>query len=440
LKEDSRHAEETLKKNPSPSKLRRLRLRFAPSGSVLDRRFRQFNDLLAKVRCSAIKAQLSRRLFPFFARQSNWLPLSLNPTNYPAIKAQVQNILAERRENQPILLFPPSLDWNTQLFQRPQQLALAFARQGAFVFYFQPPPYPRRGSIEFIEERLLLCHFPIDVLSDLPSPFVYLLTWNRTFAQSLRTARIIYDYVDEIEAFSANTTKLHSEHERLLKDAQLVITSAYQLYEQVIQYRTDALLCPNGVDYELFTMGDKSKLKTPPDMAPISEFGRPIIGYYGALARWFDYALMTKVASLRPDLSFVLIGPDYDSTLPPELLDMPNVYWLGVKPYHEIPIYLHHFDVAIIPFIVNEVTNAVSPLKLFEYMAAQKPVVITPMRESSQYPGVLLASTATEFAHQLDKALNLREDTAYRALLKQLALENTWQARAKQILKAVNQK
>jgi glycosyltransferase involved in cell wall biosynthesis len=393
---------------------------------------------LAKVRFSAIKAQLSIRLFPFFARQSNWLPVSLNPTNYPAIKVQVQNILAERREHQPILLFPPSLDWNTQLFQRPQQLALAFARQGAFVFYLQPPPYPRHGSFEFIEERLLLCRFPIEVLADLPSPFVYLLTWNRAFAQSLRSARIIYDVVDEIEAFSANAAKLRREHERLLKDAQLVIASARQLYEQAIRYRPDALLCPNGVDYDLFTTGDNRELKTPPDIAPISELGRPIIGYYGALARWFDYALMTKVASLRPDLSFVLIGPDYDSTLPPELLDLPNVYWLGVKPYHEIPLYLHHFDVAVIPFVVNEVTNAVSPLKLFEYMAAQKPVVITPMRESSQYPGVLLASTATEFAHQLDKALSLREDAAYRALLNQLALENTWQARAEQILKAIS--
>ena len=89
---------------------------------------------------------------------------------------------------------------------------------------------------------------------------------------------------------------------------------------------------------------------------------------------------------------------------------------------------------------MNEVTNAVSPLKLFEYMAAQKPVVITPMRESSQYPGVLLASTATEFAHQLDKALNLREDTADRALLNQQALENTRRASAKQILKVISQK
>jgi glycosyltransferase involved in cell wall biosynthesis len=95
---------------------------------------------------------------------------------------------------------------------------------------------------------------------------------------------------------------------------------------------------------------------------------------------------------------------------------------------------LRHFDVATIPFRLNAITHATSPLKLFEYMAACKPVVITPMQESMRYAGVLVARDALEFSAQLDRALEMRHDQTYLATLKRVAQENTWEARARQIL------
>lgn len=314
------------------------------------------------------------------------------------------------------------------------------AKQGAIVLYFQPPPYGFKASFDIIEDRLILCHFPVELLFDLDEPYVYLLTWNRSFAKSFRSPRILYDFVDDLSVFAANAVRLRLAHHQLLKEATLVITSARQLYEQVISVRSDAILCPNGVDYELISSIINQITQPPQDLLPILKLGKPVIGYYGALARWFDYSLYREIVVSRPDLSFVLIGPDYDSTLPPDILKLPNVCWLGPKPYREIPAYLNYFDVAIIPFIVNEVTNAVSPLKLFEYMAARKPVVITPIRESSQYSPVLLAATAAEFASQINKALELRNNSGYLSELTRIALENTWQARAKQILSALSAK
>jgi hypothetical protein len=110
---------------------------------------------------------------------------------------------------------------------------------------------------------------------------------------------------------------------------------------------------------------------------------------------------------------------------------------LGVKSYKELPHYLQYFDVATIPFIVNDITHATSPLKLFEYMAGEKPIVITPMQESMQYPGVLVGRDPSEFAQKIDLALEMREDQTYLDLLRRTAMDNTWEQRAEEILSAI---
>jgi hypothetical protein len=156
------------------------------------------------------------------------------------------------------------------------------------------------------------------------------------------------------------------------------------------------------------------------------------------LAKWFDYDLLVQSALARPDYLFVLIGPDYDGSLPiSRLSGQPNIFWLGVKNYADLPCYLRYFDAAIIPFIVNEITRSTSPIKLFEYMAGQKPVVTTALVECQKYPAVLVASDPPDFVNKLDKALALRSDPRYLKLLLDTARENTWDARASQIVKHI---
>ncbi len=162
------------------------------------------------------------------------------------------------------------------------------------------------------------------------------------------------------------------------------MATADRLYRDALTARPDCKWCPNGVDYEHFARARDRKAGLPPQaMAPVLAVGKPIIGYCGALARWFDYDLVGAVAAQRQDLAFVLIGPDYDHTLVGSgLYRLPNVTWLGPRPYSDLPQFLRYFDAAMIPFRLNPITHATSPLKLFEYMARGKPVVITPMQES----------------------------------------------------------
>ncbi len=372
------------------------------------------------------------------------------------VRAALQNILDQHPAARQVILFTPSLSWRRQLFQRPQQLALALARQGALVFYLEPKPSKQEAPFQSMEKRLYWCNLPARVFEPLKAPLVYSLTWNSGYLSAFDSPRVIYDYVDQIEAFEGNPAKLLIEHNRLVREAALLLATSGDLYQEVNAVRPDSLLCPNGVDYGHFASHFASngasnfipddglsshpgEASMPADLSQILSRGKPVIGYHGALARWFDFDLLKTVARRRADLAFVLIGPDHDrSLLPSGILDLPNLSWLGPKSYAELPGYLHCFDVGIIPFQLNPITHATSPLKLFEYMASGKPVVITPMRESMRYEGVLVARDSEEFSKKLDQALTLRTDPEYLKLIDQVAKENTWDARASQILDALD--
>jgi Glycosyl transferases group 1 len=351
-------------------------------------------------------------------------------------------ILGEKKvgvDYRAIIIFPPSLDWNMQLFQRPQQLALAFAKQGALVFYVEPTPDHNQQPFKLIHERLYLCPVHVRTFNIVPSPLVYLLSWNSRYGAQFSHPKILYDYLDDINAFEGNPIKIARNHQFLLHHAHYVLATARKLVDEVRSLRDDVIFSPNGVEYEHFARAALGEFSTPPqDMQAILAKASPVIGYYGALARWFDYELLKAVAGLRPGYQFILIGADFDSTLAiEEMRKIKNVHWLGVKPYEELPHYLQYFDVATIPFIINEVTHATSPIKLFEYMAGEKPIVITPMQESMHYPGVLVGKDPVEFAQQIDLALQMREDQSYLSLLRQTARENTWSHRAEKVLSAI---
>jgi glycosyltransferase involved in cell wall biosynthesis len=355
-----------------------------------------------------------------------------------AQKQALQELLRAKPSKQPVIIFAPSLTWDTQLFQRPQQLAIALANQGTMVIYMMMKPDLNKAPLEQISPNLYLANILMKSVADLPSPFVYILTWNTGYLKSFHSPRVIYDFVDDINVFYGNKKDFIQAHQTLLKEASIVLVTAQKLYQEVIRFRADAILSSNAVDYAHFAIPTGSNNEIPKDLANILSLGQPIIGYYGALARWFDYNLLHCLAELRPGYSFVLIGPDYDGTIRDKILfDLPNIHWLGVKPYSQLPVYLQHFNVATIPFIVNEITHSTSPLKLFEYMAGGKPVVVTPMQESMHYPGVLVGATAEEFAFRIDEAILLERNSDYHQTIDQIARQNTWDERARSLLSAL---
>jgi hypothetical protein len=347
-------------------------------------------------------------------------------------------LLEENKDAKDIIIFAPSVYWDIALFQRPQHLAIHFAQRGILTLFLETQHSRSPAGFTKIKDRLYLCKVPLDTFKIIDHPAVVFLSYNKNQLKHFTNPRIIYEFIDELIVFPGNYSQILKDHQEFLKIAQIVTATAKRLYDQITPFRPDALLVLNGVNYEHFYRSPDENVSVPQDLAPYLNKGDAVIGYYGALAKWFDYELLKKLALLRPDLTFLLIGPAYDNSLSNSGIEqIPNIHWLGTKDYDTLPGYLHAFDVAMIPFQLNAITHSTSPLKLFEYMAGHKPVVISPMNESMRIDGVLVADGVEEFSKKIDQALALRFDPEYIQRIDRVARENTWDHRCRQILDAL---
>lgn len=233
---------------------------------------------------------------------------------------------------------------------------------------------------------------------------------------------VVYDCLDEHTGWNQDhAAALRAWEEELARAADLVLASSPPLHARLRELSPDAVLVPNGCDYERFAAASEPNgvLRPPLD--------GPIVGYYGAISSgWFDTGLVLSLARARPDWNLVLIGPADDEAR--ALLDpAPNVLQLGEVPYAELPRYCADFDVATIPFLVNDLTAATDPVKLYEYFAAGKPVVTTPLPPLYQFQGALrVADTAEAFEHAVEAFLR---DPGLRVERQEIARGASWPRR-----------
>ncbi len=220
-------------------------------------------------------------------------------------------------------------------------------------------------------------------------------------AGHLGESKVIYYCVDEYSRFSGTDAAGILEMEgRLMRAAQLVVVSSTRLLETKRPYNDNTVLIPHGVDVSHFRKACLAETAVPPDMP---SRGR-VIGFFGLIADWVDVDVFRHLAASRPDWDIVLIG---DVRTDVSALDgLPNVHLLGRRPYESLPAYSKGFDVAILPFISNELTLAANPLKLREYLAAGLPVVATPLPEVRRMGDcVATAATPDEFLGEIERLI-----------------------------------
>lgn len=214
---------------------------------------------------------------------------------------------------------------------------------------------------------------------------------------------VVYHCVDEFAKFTgAEKAGIAEMEQRLLKKADVVFVSSSALYETKRRDNPDTFLVTHGVDYDHFKKACLPATAVPDDCAKLPH---PVIGFFGLIADWVDLTIVRYLATGRPEWSLLLIGEiQTDVSI---LRDLPNVHILGRRDYQTLPGYCKAFDVAILPFIVNDLTLAANPLKMREYLAAGLPVVATPLPEVRKLDGLLrTAGTQEEFLGHVEAFLN----------------------------------
>lgn len=254
---------------------------------------------------------------------------------------------------------------------------------------------------------------------------------------------LIFECIDELdEALSGGIT---INQKKILKDlpnlgVKLFVSTAHRLTEQLegIVPESKILLSKNAVNVEKFNYERFKDGGLPADLRNIRKDGKKIIGYYGAIAPWLDYDLIHETAKRHPEYELVFIGVDYDGALAKLDTSFKNIHYLGVKKQSELPSYAVHFDCAIIPFMPGDIAKSTSPIKLFEYMALGLPTVCTKdLNECVGYKYVYVAKNASDFEKYLQEAIGQSRDNNVKKELLAQAENNTWEYRAKEILKAL---
>jgi glycosyltransferase involved in cell wall biosynthesis len=203
------------------------------------------------------------------------------------------------------------------------------------------------------------------------------------YLDSIPHKGLVYHCVDRWWAFTEyDGAVMRRHHDALCRRADVVFASAAELLEDCREHAPDAVLMPHGVDWDHFA---PASFDPPPRPADIADVTGPVIGFFGLLHDWIDQELLVAVARAHPTATLVLIGKAPVDI--GRLLAEPRIRWLGQKPFAELPAYAAAFDVALVPFVRNELTAAVNPIKLLEYLSAGVQVVATSLPEIARMAG-----------------------------------------------------
>jgi glycosyltransferase involved in cell wall biosynthesis len=315
------------------------------------------------------------------------------------------------------------LRWNF-VYQRPQHLLSRFA-QFMRVFFIEEPvtgaskdhykveqpsvniwvitPHLQNGNdgegrTQILEKILMyaITHFDIqNYVAWYYTPMAY------SYTKNLNPAVTVYDCMDELSAFAFAPTELIEMEEELFRKADIVFTGGNYLYETKKNKHHNIYPFPSSIDKKHFMQARKLR-------RPFSKTDKPTIGFVGVIDERMDLDLLGKVAKLRPDWNFVLIGPVVKID-PASLPKLDNIQYLGGKPYQELPKHIANWNIAMMPFALNDATKFISPTKTPEYLAAGLPVISTAIRDVVDPYGVnglvYIIDTPEEFVkaaeHQL---------------------------------------
>jgi hypothetical protein len=359
--------------------------------------------------------------------------------NWEEFRAQV---LSRRQDYKGVFVQEFAINWNVPLYQRPHHMATALGRRGYLVIYKTDNWGSdringfREVSVNvWLTNRNEVNNIEGAVISFYSTAFT--LTPEFMVEKSRKGGVLVYEYVDHIDPQISgdmeNIRRLQALKEFAFNGgADYIVASARTLEAEAVESAGSdkVMLAQNGVDTSHYR--DPIHLSTllPGNLTSFKKKYSNIVGYFGALAPWLWYDAISWLIKTRPDLGFVLIGPDYYGGVQ-KLPKADNLLYLGAVDYQVLPAYARQFDICFIPFKPGEIARTTSPLKLFEYFALEKPVVVTSeMLECVAYSEVFSGKSPAALSQAIDAAIHIKNDASFKRRLALLADENNWNERA----------
>ena len=353
------------------------------------------------------------------------------------------------------------LRWNF-VFQRPQHLLTRFSNYTR-VFFIEEPIFhdepdklhinKAEGNVYVVVPHLQHGLSEAEVVTKQKDMITNLIsvmevgryfTWYYTpmavpFTDHLKPEMIVYDCMDELSAFKFAPAAL-KENEKVLMDmADVVFTGGYSIYEAKKDKHPNIYPFPSSIDKEHFAQARIDKTE-PSDQAHIPH---PRFGFFGVIDERLDIEMIAKAADAKPDWQFVIIGPVVKID-PATLPQNKNIHYLGGKSYKELPQYLAGWDVALIPFAMNESTKYISPTKTPEYLAAGIPVISTPIKDVVSPYGdnklVHIAQNAQELVKCGESILKKKTRKAWLTKVDAFLAGNSWDKTWSQMAKHIENK
>jgi GT2 family glycosyltransferase/glycosyltransferase involved in cell wall biosynthesis len=351
----------------------------------------------------------------------------------------------------------PIFDFDMR-FQRPQQILARFAASGHKVYWISPSRRPSPDSGAAYELAPLRRNI-IEVRLDSPDHNLYTGEMTPALLDSMASgleemiAReglaecwslvqfpfwrklalrlnerfgypLLYDCMDNFEEWPIEpkpSAANCADEKALFAEASLVTVSAETLGRIARRHGAEPVLVPNGADVRFFERAI--------DNSEIGGLTGPVIGYFGAVAEWFDFEAVAHMAASRPDYNFVIIGRIEDPDRIPRLKALPNIHLFGERKYVTLPSFLKRFDVCLIPFRLSPLLEYANIVKLYEYFSQGKPVVTSRLSQlNAPLDLVYFAGTHEEYVRQIDAALNESDVSLVRRRI-EFAHANTWNDR-----------
>ncbi|MBI1803934.1 MAG: glycosyltransferase [Ignavibacteriae bacterium] len=365
-----------------------------------------------------------------------------------------------------IIIFLSDIAWYG-LHQRPQHIVLALAKRWP-VLWVEPAVLTRRASFtpKLVQPNIYTMSFPVipynarspliqvvaKFLSRFPLARGIVHVWQRSvlrkalssleindpdrvfilhnfhvidLVDEFHPSVVVYDYIDNAFGFTRLPKHIIEAWKKTIKQADIIIVTSPTLAKQIESIRSDNIhYVGNGVEFDHFAKA--GIVQSPLDLPT----GKPIVGYIGAVYPWLDYDLIKRACTELPAIDFVFIGPVHPQVrdVVRELGRLPNVKFLGFKPYKDIPHYLHRFSVGIIPFKKNELTASVNPVKLYEYSAAGKPTVSTDFSDDlCEFKDLIfIARSQDDFLSSITTAIQRSRESRFMESLVTFARTHDW--------------